>query len=535
MAALTGAAAGRPFRILFFLFHAGYLRHYAEPVRILARQGHIVHLAFTQTEKDPGDAALVERLAAECPTVTYGRAASRSYLDGWRRTSTLVRAFTDLSRYVDPRYADAPALRARMAKKIRLQVLSGKADPISSRILVHAVEALSARSDARLARRLRRLLGALESAIPTSRRITRSIADFAPDVVLATPVVEYASPQVDYLKTARHLGIPCAACIASWDNLTNKGLLRVVPDRVLVWNEIQRDELGEMHGVGPERVVVTGAQKFDEWFERRPSSTASEFCARVGLPADRPFVLYLCSSWFIAPDEVSFVRRWLEGIRASDDPRLADLPVLVRPHPQNGRQWDGVDLSDLGPVSVWPAGGAQPDAGDRRADFFDSLAHSAAVVGVNTSAMIEAAIVGKPVFTLLDPQFAGTQEGTLHFHYLLRENGGFLQVARTPQEHLEQLAEQLARGEAEAERLQEFIRRFTRPHGLDVAAAPLVAQAIVDLAAVEPTAERTTMPTRSLRMLLWIPSVLATASTLVGAVIHPFRKRAPKPPAAQAG
>ena len=44
--------------------------------------------------------------------------------------------------------------------------------------------------------------------------------------------------------------------------------------------------------------------------------------------------------------------------------------------------------------------------------------------------MIESAILGKGVFTLLDPEFAGTQEGTLHFHYLLEENGGFLHVAR---------------------------------------------------------------------------------------------------------
>ena len=42
-------------------------------------------------------------------------------------------------------------------------------------------------------------------------------------------------------------------------------------------------------------------------------------------------------------------------------------------------------------------------------------------LGVNTSAMIEAAILGRPVLSVLAPEFAATQEGTVHFHYLLPE------------------------------------------------------------------------------------------------------------------
>ncbi len=45
--------------------------------------------------------------------------------------------------------------------------------------------------------------------------------------------------------------------------------------------------------------------------------------------------------------------------------------------------------------------------------------------------MIEGAILRRPVLSLLTPEFAGTQEGTLHFHYLLPENGGFLRVAHS--------------------------------------------------------------------------------------------------------
>ena len=146
--------------------------------------------------------------------------------------------------------------------------------------------------------------------------------------------------------------------------------------------------------------------------------TGRSSAARVGPRPDGPYVLYACSSPFIAPDEVR-VRRALARRRSGRDPGLAEVGVLVRPHPQNAASGTASTSRAFGNVAVWPPAGAQPDAGEARAGFFDSLAHSAAVVGINTSALIEAAILGKSVLTPRVPEFAGTQEGTLHFRYVL--------------------------------------------------------------------------------------------------------------------
>ena len=101
---------------------------------------------------------------------------------------------------------------------------------------------------------------------------------------------------------------------------------------VTVWNEQQRCEAVELHGVAPDRVEVTGAQLFDRWFERRPSQSREDFCAMVGLPTDRPIVLYTGSSVFIAPSaiEAPFARRWIQALRASSDPIVANAAVIVR-------------------------------------------------------------------------------------------------------------------------------------------------------------------------------------------------------------
>ena len=94
--------------------------------------------------------------------------------------------------------------------------------------------------------------------------------------------------------------------------------------------------------------------------------------------------------------------------------------------------------------------------------------YSAAVVGLNTSAFLEAAVVGKPVHTVLVDEISrDNQEGTIHFHYLLDVNGGLLRVARTLDEHCRLLADSLAAeggGDVKAER---FVEGFIRPFGRD--------------------------------------------------------------------
>jgi hypothetical protein len=154
---------------------------------------------------------------------------------------------------------------------------------------------------------------------------------------------------------------------------------------------------------------------------------------------------------------------------------------------------------------------------EEQADFFDTLAHSAAVVGINTTAMIEAAIVGKSVLTILDQEFA--QESTLHFHYLLQENGGFLHVASSLEEHVRQLARVVEDGDGRAEERAKFIESFLRPHGLDRPATPILADEVERLAGaqVEPAARGS----RLLRLLLTLDVPLSS----IALVTFPARRR----------
>ena len=469
--------------VLFAMASPEYLRFYDETIQLLAARGHRVVLAVnTQRDKKP---VRVEGLdSAGGRIVMAGLVPERGGM--WGSIAYGLRGLMDFARYLHPGFGAAPALRARMKRKVLPRAF-------------HALDAVRTLGVTGT-RLLLAGLAALERAIPDSREIEAFLRAHTPDVVLVSPLVDAGSDQVDLVKAAQALGIPVAACIASWDNLTNKGLLRVQPDQVIVWNEAQRREAIEYHATPPDRVVVTGAQPFDRWFERRPSATREAFCARAGLPTDRPYVLYTCSSSFIAisPTELAFVRSWIGALRAHR--ATASVPILVRPHPYNRAAWETAGLSEFKDVAVWPDRAYNPVEAESRNGFFDSLYHSAAIVGINTTAMIEAAILGRPVLAIQTNDFSAKQEGTLHFHYLLPENGGFLRVASTLDDHIRQLADVLSRlDEARAETTR-FVASFIRPHGLDVPCTPLVADAIEVLGR---GAARRARPTPWWAPLLW--------------------------------
>ena len=43
--------------------------------------------------------------------------------------------------------------------------------------------------------------------------------------------------EADYIHAARSMGIPTIGYVNSWDNLTSKGTIHVLPDQLIVWNE----------------------------------------------------------------------------------------------------------------------------------------------------------------------------------------------------------------------------------------------------------------------------------------------------------
>ena len=463
-------------RIFLSVQHLGSFLVYEPVVRELAERGHTIHLAVSRAESLGWEKTL-ERVLADHPQITWSwLSPSPSSAGFWFELAKTIRLWADYLRYFDPYYASAPKLKARAEERVPPGLVRFSRRP--------------AFRDAPTRVRVLRVLRTLERSLPTVDEIRQQLRDFQPDVVVITPLVYLGSWQFEVLRAAQAEGLRTAFAVGSWDHLSSKALVRDVPQRVFVWNETQKAEATRLHGVPADRVVVTGAQCYDQWFGRQPERTREEFCALVGLPPERPYLLYVCSALFWgSPVEAEFVRRWIRSLRSSEDADLRSAAILIRPHPARMDEWKSIDLSEFENVALY---GSNPMDASSREDYFDSLFYSRAVVGLNTSAFLEAAIVDRPVHTILTPEFADNQTGTLHFHYLLQVGGGVLHTSTTFEEHHEQLGASLRRASATPGSNPRFVQEFIRPRGLRTPATLVFCDAVDELLKLPvPPPERT--------------------------------------------
>jgi hypothetical protein len=454
-------------KILFFAAHYAYYRNFESAIVSLAERGHHLHLAADEPESLGGQ-ALVDRLAERHPNVTFGFTPSLDD-EPWFLLARKLRTASDYIRFHDDAFATFRKTRLTLRDRIPRSILW---------LMDAGLEKSPAGRDA-----LGTMLRASEAMMPISKASCEFIAQQDPDIILITSMTAWRLPQIDHLRAARALGKRTGVCIFSWDHLSSKALLRQVPDKVLLWNETQKQEAIRWHGIPEDRITITGAQCYDQWFDRLPSRDRASFCRAVGLPADQPFLLYVCSVMTPNPYESHFVQRWIQEIRNSSDSRLRNIGILVRPHPERSAEWEGVSLERFGNAVLYGRNPVSPQAQD---DYFDSLYHSHAVVGLVTSAFLEAAIVGRSVHTLLLPEFEMYQEGVQHFRYLMEVEGGLLKVTRTFQDHLAELCCTVARPIERDQQNIRFIRAFVRPAGLDVPATPAFLEAVEQIAAGNP-------------------------------------------------
>lgn len=455
-------------RVLVHLRQVGILRHYGNVFAELGRSGHEVTVltrSLRGSTEEPVAKALAGNAGVTIAQVELETTPLQEHL------SLRLRWMCDVLRYEHPDFAGS-WIRERawdlapkgIVRWARLLALGGWR---TSRTAISAVLAF-------------------DRIFPPPASYESLLDAEQPDVVLVSPLVVGPSIQVELLRAATRRGIPTGILIPSWDNLTTKGLVAYRPDRVFVWNEMQRSELERLHGISADSVAVTGAPAFDHWFEQTRGEDRALFVRRMGLDPARPYVLYLASSIQMAPSEPDFFERWHGIVRAASDELVRDVQVLVRPHPHAAAAW-GVREFDLHPaVAVWPLDPEAVSSPDYYSDYENALRHCAAVVGLNTSSMIEATIFGKAVCTWEDGELGARQRQTLHYRYFGTVAGTGLNIATSAAEHLEHLGRAVRLGIAGIpdERSDAFVEAFVRPRGRDRAAAGIMAAEIAELGAM---------------------------------------------------
>lgn len=444
----------RNLKVVLALQNIVHFRYLGEIVQHLCRNGHSVRIVVADdSKKNTTDrflrACLSQVDSAECEFLPEHWTKRAEWK--WR-----IRNWISYATYFKPQHP-SPTLEKRWRKHVPRSLRLVLWMPIFRKLLVSGP--------------VQRVLQRIRDRLPLDPDITRMLEEYQPDIVLATPFLKEDSTEMEFVRSAAMLGIPTVVAVLSWDNLTTKGTFHAIPDMIFVWNQALVEEAVELHHIPFEKIFVTGAPTFDFWFDMRPSLSRQAFCEQVGIEPGSPFIIYLGSSKAIARDETSYVQELASRLREQSDSRI--VHVLVRPHPLNAACWKDFFAED---ITVWPRGGEWPDSPEAKQDYFNTLYYSDAVMGVNTSGFLDAAVVGRPCVTAVTEHFQRTQTGLGHFAHLIR--GDFLEIAHSLSEAASIIAAILRGEDRKAGNRQRFVREFVRPYGLDRRASEIFARAV---------------------------------------------------------
>lgn len=447
-------------KIAFVLSQGIHYFYYDRVVRLLHAEGHEVRIICPADFSEDGNKsgrALIQ-LLHDMPRIVVEDALlpsrKNSYYVG------LIRNLLDYSIFTRPEHPTPYIADTWLGKELSEKMLMRLKRPVIRSLIT--------------SKAARKLLRLLESLVLPDARIVAWLRIFQPQVVFASPYVFRGDIEVEYTKAAQSLNIPVIASLLSWDNLTSKGTYQVMPDWLFVWNQNLLEEALQIHDFDPRQVFVSGAAVYDPWFDLSSSTDRASFCVRAGLDPAKPFVLYLCSSKSISDRETDLIRMLMTQLETVDE---ASRPaLLVRPHPFKEMS----DELENDWVKIFPKGGQRPDTDEARAGYYDSLYHSVAVIGVNTTGFLEAAILDKPCLTIVTPMTSAGQEMRAHFKHLM--DAEYIETAKDFPQLVSLIMQIVSGADPHRDNRRKFVSNFIRPRGLDVPASEVISGAILAVA-----------------------------------------------------
>lgn len=156
------------------------------------------------------------------------------------------------------------------------------------------------------------------------------LATYNPDAFFAANMI--SSQDARLMKLGKQRGIPVVGMIKSWDNVGNKGFPFIHVDRLIVTNEIVKEEAEQILGIDPAIIRVVGFPQFDLYIDRTHLESREAFFRRIGADPAKRLILYAATGYEWTPYEVE-VLEMLDDAIAEGKVR-EPVQVLVRFHPK---------------------------------------------------------------------------------------------------------------------------------------------------------------------------------------------------------
>ena len=172
---------------------------------------------------------------------------------------------------------------------------------------------------------MRSFIRFLDGFVPLNQEVADFINKYKPDLVIVPDIV--FPPDRIFVRAAKRFGYCVVGMVRSWDNLTSKGIIQTLPDKLVVHTANMKKEAVKYADMPAEKIVVTGPPQFDDYY--KPLSwSKEELFKKLNIPRGRR--LALCSPFLDKYTEsaVKIVNSLTEAIDAGTLPK--DLHILLR-------------------------------------------------------------------------------------------------------------------------------------------------------------------------------------------------------------
>ena len=160
----------------------------------------------------------------------------------------------------------------------------------------------------------------LKALLPVPPSLDALLSKIGPNAVIF-PSSAHESLTTDITRAAKRAGVPSAALIDNWDNLSSKTVFWTKPDFVGVWGEQTKQQAVMIQGFDSQQVFKIGTPRFEGYFDQENDP---------GAPIPNPYVLFAGSA--MAFDEITTLHR-LEKALENLGPEFSDFRIIYRPHP----------------------------------------------------------------------------------------------------------------------------------------------------------------------------------------------------------
>lgn len=296
---------------------------------------------------------------------------------------------------------------------------------------------------------VRAVIRALDRLVPVDQDLLVFFEQYKPDAILTADIILGSDRLL--LRAAKRRGLPTVGMVRSWDNLTAKGVIQVMPDWLVAQTTNMKQEAVALGDMDPKRVLVCGVAQFDEYW-KPPTMVREEFLDSLGIPRGRRLVL--CAPFFGEYSRTSGLMLVNALAKAIDEGQLPnDVQLIVRYRPEDGTaegaptEFEHPHITATVPYSrsfTTPLG--KTDYEFTRADvdlMVNSLRYSDVTLNTISTLTVDAVALDRPVINIrfdIDPKTPPGSRVELfsHFdHYLALEATGGVTLARSLQEVIE--------------------------------------------------------------------------------------------------